>query len=292
MFDRNYVFILLTSNSHGRVLEGVIPPKYIQRPWRLGRITLKMKVPILILILLLPLSSAWTDTNLRLMSEKAYSMRECDQEFAELWDSRINQTPTWDLFLELYNKTDCKGYGWGAPIYFQLNDPRICERFYTRITDWWDYSDWRFVDCGIVYTKADLDAFIEGYATGYWSKTLQMPQKPVSHNLTQTHTEPEIIAPEPLLGGGMSGVGHAVFQTWIFLPNWAWVELLLLIVCFRVAMGFSEDNLWVESYGQKEGGYASNKVVSWVKMMKYGTIMFVIFSLVFWVVVLLVLTAG
>ena len=226
------------------------------------------------------------------MSERAYSIRECDLDFPEMWDLRVNQTPTWELFLELYNRSDCRGFIWTAPIYFQLKDPRICERFYTRVTDWWDYSDWRFVDCGVVYTKGDLDAFIEDYAAGYWSKTLQMPSKPVSPNLTQNFTEPEIIVPEPLLGGGVSGVGHAVFQTWIFLPNWVWFELLLLIVCFKAAHKWSQDDLWVESYGQKEGGYASNKVVSWMKMMKYWGVMFVILSLVFWVAILLMLTTS
>jgi hypothetical protein len=253
---------------------------------------LALLVALLALLAAQP-ASCWSDDNIRDFASAAYakSPTPCQENLTEQLNSVLNQTPDIELFKAFYNRSDCRGFIWASYHYFQLNDPKVaCLRFYQRVHEWWGEWNWKFEDCGVSFSKADADRLIEDYANGYWAKSLILvtplgdsytPYLTGQGNLDQTQDNQDQAG-----GGGLpdfSAGKYLVWETWFFMPNWAVLELFLLLFSMVIAHKFSTTSLWDHSVAKDGDGFAVNKVRSISKELKYAFIMFGLFSVIFWI---------
>lgn len=253
------------------------------------------KIPLfLVLLILLPTAYGWTQTNLNDFVTYAYAKTSCHNETLDISKILLEENATTPDFtkLKVYeNAPYCENLVRAGYHYFQLNDPQpSCPRFYDRIHEWFGLWNWKFTDCGIVFTKADLDTLLLQYQTDFFTGELTVTTQPHKYQpLTEyNYTESNQTQPKNNIGGGGGGMPNigknSVWENWLGIPNWAIIEIILLIVSWfitGVVWGWRSSEVTdFYVYGKSR---SKNIVKSGAGKLKMLFGIFLILNIVWWV---------
>lgn len=202
-----------------------------------------VKLPILVL-LLLPLlvfqASAWSETNLQDFVGGVYNKTDCRNQTLNITEILLQENITEPAArtLNIYvGDGSCESFVRAAHDWFGLNYPSVTcpERFNDWVHTYFGEWNWKFADCGVIYTKQELSLLIDEYYQDFFTGELvfdEPTQADYTFNTTEQPQEPQQQREQwnPFGGGGISK--NSIWDTWFFIPNWVIVEILLLLAAF------------------------------------------------------------
>ncbi len=239
-----------------------------------------MKPHLLIILLLLPITVAYSNQNLLDFMQSAYTFNNCTEQLNLTHIlSEENQTPPSALKIAVYMKRpDCENLMRSTYHYFQLQDPQFCPELYTKMHEWWGLWNWGFYSCTISFTKQNATHLIHEYVSQFNSGAL------IIHNRTKekekyintTHAPPPMrtqeLTKQDIVFGSVGSV-----------PNILLIELLLLALSLLIGRyAFWSKDEWKQTISRWGSSPATNMVFNLRKQIKYTLLIFIALNVLFW----------
>jgi hypothetical protein len=233
---------------------------------------------------------AWELPNHIDFAEATYELSDCNEtlNLTELMINESRYNPNFETLLSYMQLPNCENYARGTYHYLTLHDPKpTCTRFYNATHDWIssDYWNWGFNSCGIEFHKSDWDYLVTDYSHGFWLGELEdvyiEPSFPIYDEPNQTNiTNKSQESDERFLGGGDNNKAW-VWETWLFIGNYLWIELALLLLSLFISRLY-----WNSDTYKKKEDYSDdpfmNTNMSGFKKFQIVIFWFLIFSAIFW----------
>lgn len=258
-----------------------------------------MRLIIILVVLLLPLTSAWELYNLEDFIGQAYESARCDEvvNISNLLIEENATEPSYSIMRSYTRNQTCENFVRAGYHFFQLTDPTpTCSRFYPTIHEWFNLSDWGFKapDCGIDLKKSDLDALIYDFRSGFFSGDLQVdqfvlreesplqePPATTKDSTNETNTTLGIRG-----GSGSERLRDYIWASPLYMPNWVILEIIFIILSIWVPRTFFWNRKTYQRAEDKWGGpmRPEKKVFSSLgRRLTHFISAFIIFNAIFWI---------
>ena len=230
--------------------------------------------------MLLPVASSWSGENLVTFTEKAYNKTDCNETYniTNFLAAEAANPPNADKLKEYEEQGQCLKFILGAYHWFELNDPKAsCQRFYERVEEWKDQWNWAFNDCGINFTKGDLDLLIDVYAVDFFEGNLEIPdQRAANPDINYDNYNNSEQINNEYSDDSSGGGGFDVKIDWNI--KLIAIEIMSLLLAFYTARFLWRTKEWE---GVPMGGNPGSAIVKgWAKKLKYIFIGFIIWNII------------